>query len=164
VGECASLCVQGELSRHDADLLLPHLLSPLSSSSSLSGHLTFLVAPALSSIYDFSPASVPLLSRLHSLAQALLTEQFTSQSTFSQNNPSSSSSSSRTTFPPSSPLPRPSQLEEKIGFVVSPFSEWASHGYLKSEASDGGRDELELELTFALLPHPFLFSSPQRTP
>ncbi|KAL7410176.1 hypothetical protein BDY24DRAFT_444338 [Mrakia frigida] len=93
------------------------------------GHLTFLVAPALSSIYEFSPASVPLLSRLHMLAQALLVDQFTSASSFNQNNPSSSSSSSSTTFPPSSPLPGRSQLQERIGFVTSPFKDPLNPGH-----------------------------------
>ncbi|CED84963.1 hypothetical protein [Phaffia rhodozyma] len=103
------------------------------------GHITLLIAQPLSTVYDFSPASIPLLSRLLQLSHNLLHERFirssaslypySSAAIARSPSPGSSSTAvedeeveSRPVFPPR-PQGSTSLLTESIGFVVGPFKD-----------------------------------------
>lgn len=100
------------------------------------GHLTFLISPPLPSIYDFSASSVPLLAKLLTLARSLLDRHCSnglqppvSGDTSIPNSPlalshtlPNSPSASTTAFPPPPLSGGKSRLQERIGFVCSPFS------------------------------------------
>jgi hypothetical protein len=123
------------------------------------GHLTLIISPPLPTIYDFHPSQVPLLVRLLALTRTLLdrhslalplSAQPSRRSSRDGLGPPPSPMESTLSLAPSSPtlaLPSPtsfpprapggrSRLQERIGFVVSPFSASAAAHICLCEAID----------------------------